>query len=145
MNHMKPIPKSARVIFNAEVALILESFTPHPDTTFPGTVRCMTDCGPLTIHPDPLEHGDTIATVFSRFRDTDNPEFLKRCEGLGAARISGKWNIHEHDPEAAIRALTMRLGWVHARALTESEAKEWSDRDAAEAAYWERMRNEFPA
>ncbi len=135
---MKPIPKSARVIFNAEVALILEPFTPHPD----GTVRCMTDCGPLTIRPDPLEHGDTIATVFTRFRDTDNPAFLSRCESLGAARISGKWNTHEHDPEAATRSLVMRLGWVHARALTESEAREWRDHDAAEAAKWGRAMDE---
>lgn len=142
---MKPISKSARAAFNAEIAIILDAFTPCDAPHQPGSVRCMTDCGPLTIHPDPLEHGDTVATVLSRFRDTDNPEFMRRCGSLDSAQISGKWNIHEFDPDRAVSVLQRRLAWVNARTLTESEAREWNEKDVAEAAYWERMRNEHPA
>lgn len=135
---MKPIPKAERLAFNAAITEILARFTPDPNPSLPGTVRAMTDCGLLIITPDPLEHGDKVATVFLRFRDPNDATTAQ-----GAARISGKWNIHEFMPELALRELRRRLERVNARALNEAEAQEWAAMDAERAAYWERMRKEF--
>ena len=129
---MKLIRKAERLAFNDAITRILSPFHPSPEAREyrPGIVRCMTDCGPLTITPDFLKHGDKVATVFSRFRDTDNPEFQARRAGLGASMV-GKWNIHTFDPEQAVLELETRLRWVNARPLTDAELDEWDTKTAS--------------
>ena len=132
---MKPIRKADRLRFNAAVLEILAPFIaadPDPSWHHAGACRCMTDHGPLTWHPDPLEHGDRIPTVFARFRESGTP--------FGG--YSGKWNIHTYDVDQALDELRRRVALVNARVLTPDERAEWHAKDDAERARWAALREE---
>lgn len=134
---MKRILKADRLAFNAAIAAML---APYPsDPSDPRTRRAMTDCGPLTIRPDPVKHGDHIAVVFARFQDTEHPVFLERRSGLGASAV-GKWNITSWNLASLEEELTERLAWVHARPPTPVENAAWTERERVKAAeYCEKL------
>ena len=139
---MKRITKADCLWFNQRVEELLKDYYPAPREHNPGIVRCMTDCGPLQITPDPMEVGDRVPTIFTRFRDTDNPEFRRRRQALDASPV-GKWNVHEFTVQEAIQVFERRLCEVDARPLTPAEAAEWHALDVAESAKWKHLRDNY--
>ena len=140
---MRKISKTKRLAFNEAVEKRLEAFGPEYFDHSRRVSRCMTDKGPLTIIPDPLEEGDTVATIFTRFRDTESEEFKSWARTVDANPFSGKWNIHTFDPESTLEAFRYRLDSVNARPLTDEENAAWLEKDRIESEKWSKAIQEF--
>lgn len=129
----KLIPKPARLKFNREIDAILAAYTADPTDKENWRHRriAMTVAGPLTMTPDPLEHGDRIAGVSARFLDTHHPRF-NIAVAMGAAPISGKCNPLSADPDQVLTMFRSLLDQVQARPFTAEELTNWP-------AEWERI------
>lgn len=116
---MRKYSKKKIEMFHKAQAEMLAPFQSDPDGWLPGSVRCMTDHGPLVIHPEKLEPGDVVTSICSRFRE------VRPGLPYDANPYSGKWNVCCWDPEYAVTKFTEMLQRVNARPLNDEERAEW--------------------